>query len=60
VKVKTFGDWKGAQQESTEFDFVAHCRGPLTGSFIYSLVMTDVSLERTKVTPLRFGSESEI
>ena len=58
VKVKTFGDWEDAQPGSTEIDFVAHCGGTLTGSFIHSLVMTDVASGWTEATPLLFREQS--
>jgi len=58
VKVKTFGDWEDAQPGSTEIDFVAHCGGTLTGSFIHSLVMTDVASGWTEATPLLVREQS--
>ncbi len=58
VKVKTFADWEDAQPGSTEIDFVAHCGGTLTGSFIHSLVMTDVASGWTEATPLLIREQS--
>jgi hypothetical protein len=58
VKVKTFGDWEDAQPGSTEIDFVAHCGGTLAGSFIHSLVMTDVASGWTEATPLLVREQS--
>ena len=58
VKVKTFGDWDDARPGSTEIDFVAHCGGTLTGSFIHSLVMTDVASGWTEATPLLVREQS--
>lgn len=58
VKVKTFGDWEDAVPGSTEIDFVAHCGGTLTGSFIHSLVMTDVASGWTEATPLLVREQS--
>ena len=58
VKVKTFGDWEDARPGSTEIDFVAHCGGTLTGSFIHSLVMTDVASGWTEATPLLVREQS--
>jgi hypothetical protein len=58
VVIKTFADWEDAQPGSTEIDFVAHCGGTLTGSFIHSLVMTDVASGWTEATPLLFREQS--
>ena len=58
MKVKTFGDWEDARPGSTEIDFVAHCGGTLTGSFIHSLVMTDVASGWTEATPLLVREQS--
>ena len=43
IPTKTFADWKDTPPGSLEIDFVAHCDGAITGSFIQSLVVTDVS-----------------
>jgi hypothetical protein len=58
VKVKTFGDWEDAEPGNTEIDFVAHCGGTLAGSFIHSLVMTDVASGWTEATPLLVREQS--
>lgn len=42
IPVRTFADWKEPQPGSLEIDFVAHCGGSMAGSFIHSLVATDV------------------
>lgn len=43
VPTKTFNDWEETPPGFFEVDFVAHCGGTITGSYIHSLVATDVS-----------------
>ncbi len=45
VPVRTFMDWKEPEIGYLEIDLVAHCGGTVTGSFINSLVATDVCSE---------------
>ena len=50
VPVRTFADWNKPPPGFLEIAFVVHCGGPLSGSFIHSLVATDVctgSIQRT-------------
>ena len=42
VPVHTFADWNKPPPGFLEIDFAVHCGGPLSGSFIHSLVATDV------------------
>ena len=42
VPVRTFMDWNEPEPGYLEIDLVAHCGGTVTGSFINSLVVTDV------------------
>jgi len=52
VEVKTFADWENVAPGNLEMDFVAHCGGSMKGSFIHSLVLTDVCSGWTEATPL--------
>ena len=58
VMVKTFADWEEVKPGNLEIDFVAHCGGILVGSFINSLVMTDVSSGWTEAIPLLVREQS--
>lgn len=42
VPVRTYNDWNKPPPGYLEIDLVAHCGGPLSGSFIHSLGVTDV------------------
>ena len=52
VPVRTFADWNGPPPGFLEIDFVVHCGGPIPGSFIHSLVATDVCTGWTEAVPL--------
>ena len=58
IPVRTYSDWN---QPATgllgnrcflEIDLVAHCGGTLSGSFIHSLVDTDICTGWTEAVPL--------
>ena len=51
VAVRTFSDWQAPVPGYLEIDMVAHCGGVLTGSFIHSLVVTDVCSGWTEAVP---------
>ena len=42
VPVRTYNDWNGPPPGFLEIDLVLHSGGPLSGSFIHSLVATDI------------------
>ena len=42
IPVRTYNDWDRPPPGFLEIDLVAHCGGPLSGSFIHSLVATDI------------------
>ncbi len=42
VPVRTYNDWNWPPPGFLEIDLVAHCSGTLSGSFIHSLVATDI------------------
>jgi len=58
VPVRTFADWDGPNPGYLEIDFVVHCGGFTTGSFIHSLVTTDVSSGWTEFIPLLAREQS--
>ena len=52
VPVRTFGDWKDPAPGFVEADLVAHCGGTLSGSFVWSLVLTDIASGWTECVSL--------
>ena len=58
--VRTYNDWKGPPPGFLEIDLVAHCGGPLSGSFIHSLVATDICTGWTETVPLLAKEQSLI
>ena len=52
VPVRTFADWDEPLPGYLEIDFVAHGGGAVSGTFIYSLVATDVCSGWTEAVPL--------
>ena len=50
--VRTFSDWKEPEPGYLEIELVAHCGGTVTGSYISSLVVTDVCSGWTEAIPL--------
>ena len=58
VPVRTYNDWNKPPPGYLEIDLVAHCGGPLSGSFIHSLVVTDVCTGWTEAVPLLARDQS--
>ena len=58
VPVRTFADWNKPPPGFLEIDFVVHCGGPLSGSFIHILVATDVCTGWTEAVPLLAREQS--
>lgn len=52
VPVRTFADWNEPRPGSMEMDTVAHCGEANRGSYISSLVLTDVASGWTEAAPL--------
>ena len=52
VPVRTFGDWGDPAPGSMEMDLVAHCGDVNRGSYVHSLVLTDIASAWTECTPL--------
>ena len=60
VPVRTYNDWNGPAPGFLEIDLVVHSGGPLSGSFIHSLVATDVCTGWTEAVPLLAKEQSLI
>ena len=58
VPVRTFTDWNQPGLGYLEIDLVAHGGGIVTGAFIHSLVVTDVSSGWTEAVPLLAREQS--
>jgi transposase InsO family protein len=52
VPVRTFADWKEPLPGSMEMDLVAHCGEMNKGSYVNSLVLTDIASGWTECAPL--------
>ena len=52
VPVRTFGDWKDPPPGFVEVDFVAHSGPSAAGSFVQTMVLTDVATGWTECLPL--------
>lgn len=52
VPIRTFADWLDPLPGSMEADLVAHCGPTAAGSFIHTLVLTDISSGWTECAPL--------
>ena len=58
VPVRTYNDWDRPPPGFLEIDLVAHCGGPLSGSFIHSLVATDICTGWTEAVPMLAREQS--
>lgn len=58
VAVRTFGDWAESEPGRLEIDFVVHCGGLMSGSYVHSLVGTDVCSGWTESVPLLVREQS--
>jgi hypothetical protein len=52
VTVRTFADWNDPPPGSMEMDLVAHCGEVTRGSYVHSLVLTDIASGWTECVPL--------
>jgi hypothetical protein len=52
VRVRTFADWNEPPPGSMEMDLVAHCGDVNSGSYVNSLVVTDIASGWTEAAPL--------
>jgi hypothetical protein len=58
IPVRTFADWKEPGPGFLEVDFVAHCGESMEGTFLWSLVATDVCSGWIEVVPLLAREQS--
>jgi transposase InsO family protein len=52
IPLRTFADWNEPLPGSMEMDLVAHCGEATRGSYIHSLVLTDIASGWTEAAPL--------
>jgi hypothetical protein len=52
IAVRTFADWNEPPPGSMEMDLVAHCGETNRGSYVHSLVLTDIASGWTECAPL--------
>ena len=52
IKLRTFADWHEPPPGSMEMDLVAHCGDVNRGSYVHSLVLTDIATGWTEAAPL--------
>jgi len=60
VPVRTFMDWNDAKPGFLEADLVAHCGARAEGSYLYSLVLTDVATGWTECLALLHRSQESV
>ena len=60
VPVRTFADWNEQQPGFLEADLVAHCGHSAEGSFLRTLVLTDIATGWTECLPLLHGSQEAV
>jgi hypothetical protein len=60
VPVRTFADWDEQQPGFLEADLVAHCGHSAEGSFLRTLVLTDIATGWTECLPLLHGSQEAV
>ncbi len=58
IPIRTFADWKSPNPGYFEIDFVLHCGDSTAGSFIHTLVATDVCSGWTECVPLLAREQS--
>lgn len=52
IKVRTFADWNEPHPGSMEMDLVAYCGQVNPGSYVHSLVLTDIASGWTEAAPI--------
>lgn len=60
VPIRTFADWQDSRPGFMEADLVAHCGERIDGSFLNTLVLTDVATGWTECLPLLCKSGEEV
>ncbi|MER8460167.1 transposase [Mesorhizobium sp. M1300] len=52
IKMRTFADWNEPLPGSMEMDLVAHCGEANRGSYVHSMVLTDIASGWTEAAPI--------
>ncbi len=60
IPIRTSSDWNDPAPGYFECDFVAHCGGSMAGSFVHSLVVTDIASGWTDSVPLVIREQSMV
>lgn len=60
IKIRTFADWDEKGPGFFEGDLVAHCGGSMEGSFLYTLVLTDIQTGWVECLPLLHRSQNAV
>jgi Integrase core domain len=60
IPIRTFADWNEAKTGFLEVDLVAHCGGTVAGTFLSTLVLTDVATGWTECQALRYRSQETV
>ena len=55
IKMRTFADWNDPVPGSMEMDLVAHCGSVNRGSYVHSVVLTDIASGWTEAAPIAFA-----
>lgn len=60
VTVRTFGDWNDPPPGFVEVDFVAHSGTSSSGSFVQTMVLTDIATGWTECVPVRMRDSGNV
>jgi len=60
ISVRTFADWEDKKPGFFETDLVAHCGWSMEGSFLYSLVLTDIATGWVECLALLYRSKEAV
>lgn len=60
IPIRTFADWENTEVGFFEVDLVAHCGNSVAGTFMWTLVMTDVASGWTEFVALPRRSAAEV
>lgn len=60
IPIRTFADWEENRPGFMEADLVAHCGGSVHGTFLNTLVLTDIATGWTECLPLLYRSQEEV
>jgi hypothetical protein len=60
IPIRTFADWDDKSPGFLEADLVAHCGDRVDGTFLNTLVLTDIGSTWTEFIPLLYRSEENV